>query len=326
MFDSDTATNDKVRSAQQMLAYHLRHTLLCAQVHVANLPGRPDGTNWGLDDFIVARGPEELLGLVGAALEHVGEDHIELTQRVNEKCIYVLRTDMVFAVESGQLKSIDKARTHFASIYKPIALGKKTTIVKGIDTWLQSAHRREVDDTGYRYLGQREYQIDDVRYANTYRRSGVWPVGVRGPLTSGRILREAVEQCLGGEENARLFWAWLRYLKFTDGKLVSYLQLYSHQRGIGKGWIIALVEKIMGAGNSNVAADGKDFIGQFNSAIANHRFIAVTEFHVDHKDREAFSRMLKNVVGDKAIRVEAKVPGREAVRGQRRGSSSPPMP
>jgi putative DNA primase/helicase len=65
VFDSDAATNDKVRWAE----WHLARTLAAegAEVRVVRLPPGPDGAKVGLDDYLLAHDADALRALLAAA-------------------------------------------------------------------------------------------------------------------------------------------------------------------------------------------------------------------------------------------------------------------
>jgi putative DNA primase/helicase len=65
IFDSDAARSPKVRSAEKALAQVLAEQ--GADVKVVRLPGGPEGAKVGLDDFLVAHGPDALRQLLDAA-------------------------------------------------------------------------------------------------------------------------------------------------------------------------------------------------------------------------------------------------------------------
>jgi len=65
VFDSDAVTNPHVRRAERDLAAALRRA--GAIVVIVRLPSAPDGSKQGLDDFLVAHGPEALRQLLHAA-------------------------------------------------------------------------------------------------------------------------------------------------------------------------------------------------------------------------------------------------------------------
>ena len=64
-FDADLKSNSKVRDALNQLATWL--TLQGARVHIVFLPEIEEFPNTGLDDFIVARGADELEELIDEA-------------------------------------------------------------------------------------------------------------------------------------------------------------------------------------------------------------------------------------------------------------------
>jgi hypothetical protein len=65
VYDSDLAEKPEVACAERALAQAL--TTAGANVRVARLSARPDGTKMGLDDFLVDRGPEALRSLLATA-------------------------------------------------------------------------------------------------------------------------------------------------------------------------------------------------------------------------------------------------------------------
>lgn len=80
VFDSDAATNRKVRLAEKALADHLKGR--GADVRIVRLPAEPDGSKNGLDDFLVRHGAEALRALMDmkeAGADPEGADAEEIT-------------------------------------------------------------------------------------------------------------------------------------------------------------------------------------------------------------------------------------------------------
>jgi energy-coupling factor transporter ATP-binding protein EcfA2 len=83
IFDSDAATNRKVRQAERELAAHLKGR--GADVRIVRLPSEPDGSKNGLDDFLVRHGKEALRSLMDRRAEAEGKREAEGDEEDDEK-------------------------------------------------------------------------------------------------------------------------------------------------------------------------------------------------------------------------------------------------
>lgn len=94
LFDSNVRDNPMVKIASSTLAYEL--SSLGAKVDVIKLPHRPDGTQWGIDDYLQAGGKWEDL---------VAEEipHIEELGAINKEYAYMGHPAGVLNLKSGRL-------------------------------------------------------------------------------------------------------------------------------------------------------------------------------------------------------------------------------
>ena len=90
VFDSDLVENPSVQNAEAALAHELGSR--GAEVYTVRLPGSGDGNKMGLDDYLVAHGPEALQALLDAAKEPCPPELHTGPYRVEGGCIGYMKT------------------------------------------------------------------------------------------------------------------------------------------------------------------------------------------------------------------------------------------
>ena len=97
IFDSDAATNRKVRQAEKALADHLKGR--GADVRIVRLPTEPDGSKNGLDDFLARHGKDALQAL----MDREGPEDQEDDDIPDPSGLYVVKGGVI-----GYMKSVGR--------------------------------------------------------------------------------------------------------------------------------------------------------------------------------------------------------------------------
>lgn len=304
LFDSNTATNPLVQKARQGLCHKLRHILNCDKVSCANLPPHTlkDGSieNWGPDDFLTSMGAAALKKIIEGSDPYQDEEFAELVEEMNKVVIWDKETHGVYDRRTRRLMKVADARNEFMNINRTVLSGKSKKVVFGIDVWLKSGNREEVDCVGYRYLSDEIYWREDQRIANLYIEDGIDP----SPNTlTGEDIILRVLQRLFAPSDLELIRTYVRLLKYTGDKPTSYPVLWSTLRGVGKGWFVRLVSEILG--HRHVAFHKADLLAEkFNSPMVNKRLVIFNEFKTSNRENKmAALNELKNFIADEIIAV-----------------------
>lgn len=304
LFDSDVHTNTNVIRARFTLSSKLRHKLNCSLISWANLPQHKleDGTliNWGPDDFLLTMGLEALLEVIKNAEPFRNDDHPDLIEEMNKEVRFVLCNSSIYVRKRRTNISVNNARNEFMNINKEIMAGKTKKTVFGIDVWLKSKAREEVDAVEYRYLGEEFYYIGERLIANSYTKGGFEP----GPTSLNHediILRTLEKFC--SPPNLELLRSWIKFLKFGGRKPTSYPVLWSTPRGVGKGWFTRLVSALIG--NQHVVPYTADLLAEkFNKGLTASRLVVFDEFKASSREsKTAATNAIKNFIADETIAV-----------------------
>jgi hypothetical protein len=306
LFDSDVHTNPRVIAAREGLSHKLRHILNCSLVSWASLPqrvqeGKPP-SNWGPDDFLLEHGADALQKVISSAVPYQDEEFSSLVEAMNERIRWVRGQSMVFdRTRRALVKWQDAVLTH-RNVNRNVVQGKSKKVVYGTDVWLQSIHRQEVDNVGYRYLDSEFFDRAGESLANEYVPDGADP-GPHG-LAEDSIVHQMLVR-LFKPDDLRLIRSYLKFLKFTAEKPTSYCILWSNARGIGKGWFTELARALLG--KRHVAPATADSLAEkFNLHTINTRLLIAHEFHASSAAYKKLAlNYLKTYVGDETIMVRA---------------------
>lgn len=306
LFDSDVHTNPRVTRARESLSHKLRHITNCSMVAWVDLPqkvtesGPP--TNWGPDDFLIEKGRDALIALLAAAVPYQDEEFSSLVETMNERLRWIKAQNMVFDRTRRALTKWQDAVLSCRNVNRTVVKGNSKKTIYGSDVWLQSIHRQEVDNVGYRYLEGEFFDRGNETFANEYVPDGAEP----GPasLDSQSIVFQMLVR-LFSEADLELMRSYLKFLKFSGDKPTSYCVLWSTTRGIGKGWFTELARALLG--KRHVAAATADSLAEkFNLHTINTRLVIAHEFHASSAANKKLAlNYLKTYVGDETIMVRA---------------------
>jgi len=302
LFDSDVHTNPRVQKAREGLSHKLRHIANCSLVNWVDLPQKSVTENWGPDDFLLEKGAEELIKLISQPIPYQDEEFSSLVEAMNEKLRWVKNQNLVYDRARRSLTQWRDAVLAYRNVNRSVLQNKTKKIIYGTDVWLQSVHREEVDNTGYRYLGDEFYERGTELIANEYVADGIDP-GLES-LRDDDITLQMLAR-LFKPDDLELMRSYLRFLKFTGDKPTSYCVLWSNVRGVGKGWFTELARALLG--RRHVAPATADSLAEkFNLHTVNTRLLIAHEFHASTGSNKKLAlQYLKTYVGDETIMVRA---------------------
>lgn len=158
-----------------------------------------------------------------------------------------------------------------------------------------------VDALRYRPGADSLFDIDGVRYANSYRAAGIPSVGNGGRTPAVSAMQTHLAN-LFGEHARELMLDFLAHCLRYPGQRLHYAMLVRGAELDGKSWIAALMHRLLG--ESNWITLGNDQIKeQYNGWIEGHLFAAIEEIKQDGHDATDVLNRLKNLVTNDIVQV-----------------------
>lgn len=301
IFDSDLATNEGVLAALKELAYHLEHR--GAYVYVCWLPAGEDDEKVGLDDFLVAHGPDEL----AQVLHHA--DPIGLTKPLfdlNERYVYVADPGLLLDTRTGAKHKPSALKEHLAA--PTTVLVKKLTAegevrherVSAGAEWLRWPLRNEVGRLTYA-PGAPRYAPDGAAVA--YNLWAGWAAEPQAGDVSPFL--ELVDHLFSGADPKAKEWflRWCAYpLQYPGTKLFSASVIWGRRHGTGK----SLVFETLGAiyGKNWTAITQQDLEASHNEWAQNKQFVLGDD--VSGSERREVADVLKKLITQQRVRLNPK--------------------
>jgi len=150
-FDSDAAHNPQIQAAEARLAQELSMKRQ-AVLHLVRLPDGKGGAKQGVDDFLVAEGPEQFEKLLLSAprMRKIDAAVISLNEHVawieKEGCVYDLRSK-----EFIQKSNFTNGSTYSSlEILTPTAKGTGVKRLSVAEAWLKHPHAQRYDYVEFR--------------------------------------------------------------------------------------------------------------------------------------------------------------------------------
>lgn len=298
VFDSDFASKPDVMRALVALAREL--TLLGALPHLVTLPDvYEDGRKTGLDDYLVARSPEEFDLLVREA---VAFNEAKELWALNEEVMYVRDPGLVVVLADGRRISAGAFKEHAYSdrryhVNEVNAKGDTRFVEKPLaPAWLEWPCRA--------VAGKLTYEPGSPRLSagnfNTWRGWGVAAKrGDVGPWT------ELLAYLFKGEPNARAwFERWCAYpLQHPGAKLYVTAVVWGATHGTGKSLVGYTLGRIYGSNFSEIGDE--DLRGSFNEWAQHKQFVLADEVTASEYKRDLMER-IKKLITRETIRINAK--------------------
>lgn len=301
VFDSDTATNPKVRQALNAFSRVLSQR--GALVHLATLPAvpGPDGKllKTGLDDFLVLRGAEEFEQLATLSEPYALS---RVLWELNDLVTWVRHPAMVVELETDQLMSVQQFRDNYAPyrFHREDSKGKLVETAAATE-WVKWAHRAEVYQVSYRPGEDKVVHDQGGRpLYNLWPGWGVEPV--KGDVSPWL---ELLDYALAGMNRAERRWLerWVAYQFQHPGvKIYSAVLMWGPTHGTGKSLMGVTLKKIFGRNGSVVEQD--QLASGYNKWAENKQFIMGDEIVGVEKRKEADH--IKNLVTREEVEINGK--------------------
>lgn len=296
LYDSDAFTNADVAAATSALVEALAQR--GALPKVARLPDAEGRSKTGLDDLIVAEGPEALHAVIDAAQ---ADELARELWRFNRRFCYVLNPgfvhdqDLRHAYEPGKFKANHLANVQAVQTVIGADGGVKLVETSVAEAWVRWPLRRQVARVTYE-PGQAGVVSDRL---NVWEGWGVEPR--KGPVT---LWDELLDHLFLGEDDLRAwFEAWCLYpLRHPGAKLPTAACLWSRRQGLGKSVVGKLLGRVYGANYSEVSQ--RELESQFNGWHVYRQFVMFDD--VSAYDSRAKADVLKKMVTEEEVLVNTK--------------------
>jgi hypothetical protein len=260
-----------------------------------SLPDAPpefeDG-QWGVDDFVVARGPDALRELVAEA-EVVP---IEESSRVLFKMAFMNRqygvlkkpVRVVSLEDPTQLWSFND----FSNYYKnenvrTIGARGRITLQAVTERWYAYENRRNILKLDF--LPGQPRLLDDEMTLNLWQGFGV---GGQGFGRAEELWYSTIVEALG-EAEGNLLVNFLAALVQDPSRKIGYYTYIYGRPGTGKNFMMEPLKAIFGRHHIQMSVEG--YLNKFNTSLAAARIIVFPEMveALDHKMADAFEAELK---------------------------------
>lgn len=296
VYDSDAVTNPMVMQAENALARAL--TNRGAEPHIVRLPMGDDDGKLGLDDFIVAKGVEELEELLESA--DIWASAVEL-HRLNEEVVYVRDPGLILRMDNLQRMSPRAFADHAYStrvFFEEVATAKSITRIKksAPKEWLQWPSRAEVPRITY---APGEERITERRELN------IWP-GWGCEPTKGDIKpwNDLLDHLFKGEpESRKWFERWCAWpLQHPGSKMFSSPVIWGLRHGTGKSLVGYTLGKIYAKNFTEV--DDEIIRSTHNEWAENKQFVMGDE--ISTGDKRSASDRMKTMITRQQLRLNPK--------------------
>lgn len=283
LFDSlnqvreESAAN--VRRAREQLAAMLR-IRYNADTSVAELPAPPlPAEDWGVDDFVAARGAEALRSLIQGAVQLEVDEIGAAIINFNER--FAVVKDLARVVELSppyRRMALSDFKLNYGNEKYTDAQGDRHPIV---DPWINSTTRTTLDRV--RFLPGQPSVVDNC--LNMWSGLQITP-DVKGIDEAeemwAKVVREAVPD--GAEW---LLDALACLVQRPEARCGFYLYLYGDY-GTGKGYTMLPIKRIFGEHNAHCSQmRAMDYCGRFNALKNIARLIVVDEVQEDMTNEDA---------------------------------------
>lgn len=296
-FDRDPVPNPDVLRAYNKLARRAR--LLGSTVYRLELPELKPGTKAGLDDALVALGPDQVQALLEAGLTPY-DDLTALTE-MNAELAYIKEAGAVYVLPTGALYSQTQRLVNIIYADRHVVKYDKAgnEVEKNLAAeWLKWPGRRTHRALAYE-PGRPE--VLDCGALN------IWP-GLAVAPKKGDIsmFLKLLDQVFADDaDGAARTWVlqWLAYPLVHPGtKLYTGVLMYSELQGAGKSLIGETMGRIYGKNFQLIQA--KQLHSSFNEWARNVQFVLGDE--VTGSDRQLDEDTLKNIITQERVTINEK--------------------
>lgn len=302
VYDSDFETNAMVCSAINALADELHER--GALVHVAMLENifEEENSKTGLDDFLVARGDNDLIEVLRQA-EPLGIS--KRLWQMNGEVVYIRDPGMVVAQRTGQKMDCSKFSAH--SDWATQSVPERKFLPNGTisfaktsaaPVWLKWPLRRVVDKLSYLPGEERFAEQDGLLYLNQWRGWGVKPE--KGSIKPFLDLIDYLFQD-APKEAKKWFLDWCAYpIQYPGTKLFSAVIIHGRLTGTGKtlaGYTLARIY-----GQNFIKIKSKDLYDTWWAE--NRQFVLGDE--ISGSDKRAEADMMKAMITQEEVNINIK--------------------
>lgn len=297
VFDSDASTNHQVMAALRGLCAELSQR--GALPFVAKLPDVPGLDKTGLDDLVVARGPDALRPVFESAEAYGPAEEL---WKLNDRACFVRDPGFVVELATGCRMSVQSfSKEVYANLFyvervegpKGPRLERRQTAAE----WVRWPHRLETRRLTYA-PGQARFTA--AGELNTWTGSGVEPApGDCGPWE--RLLAHLFGDERGG---AAWFERWCAYpLRHPGTKLGTAVALWGVHQGTGKSLVGYTLAKLYGDHNFS-EINQEHLRSPYNDWLVDKQLVMGDE--ISGSDRRADSDRLKSMITGRQVRVSSK--------------------
>ena len=300
VYDSDARSNYQVMQAENALAREL--LALKAHTFIVRLPALTEGAKTGLDDYLVAKGPDALDALLKTTEPWAAARQLH---ELNEEVVYVHAPGVILELSTGQRMTAELFRSSVYAnrVWEELAAAAssgKTKVVKrsAAAEWVKWPARGEVARATYQ--PGRERILETTREVNTWHGWAVEPR--RGSVELWRrFLDYFFHQA--PVEDRKWFEQWLAAPLQQPGlKLFSAVVAHSTAQGAGKSLVGHTMQQIYGKNFSEIGES--ELVGNFNEWAENKQFVMGEE--ITGGDKRGVADRLKAVITRNTIRINAK--------------------
>lgn len=291
-FDADLKTNSKVREALNQLSTWL--TQQGARVHVVFLPEIEEYPNTGLDDFLVAQGPDELEELIDGAEAF---SYCEELLKLNTEVAFIVDPGFVVKLDDGQIiKPHPFANANYANRFYWVDTAKGMVKKPAAAAWLKSENRFNLRKMTYR---PGDDQITSDQFYNTWKGWGCEPK--KGSIKPWKKLLDHIFE--GSVEERKWFEQWCAYpLQHPGHKLHCAVAMISPQQGNGKTIIGQTLGRIHGDNYSEIGE--MELESSFNSWLMERTLICGDE--ITGSDKRSHHNKIKKFISQEKVRINMK--------------------
>jgi hypothetical protein len=314
VYDSDAATNPDVRRAMNRLAKVLgNHGALTYEV---KLPAGEGEEKVGLDDYLVAHGPEAFAALLEANFEQGPEPlaYNDPLFKLNDEVVFVLDPGFFIHQRSGTIWKKDAFALAYANLPKvkqrtETKQGPSWREVTATSAWVEWEQRRTAGKLVYepRPVGQALERFTSA--ADPLRTTwNVWPGwGVTPAPGDVSPFLELLDHIFRDADPAHRTWflSWLAFpLQYPGVKLNTACLFHGRQQGSGKTLIGVTMGRIYGQNYQLIR--NKQLAGSFNSWAVRKQFVLGDEISGGESHDKKLAEELKSMVTQETITINTK--------------------
>jgi hypothetical protein len=294
-FDSDADSNPDIIAARDALAFVL--TAEGAKVHTGKMPCGPSGQKQGIDDFILANGPDEFAPIVEGADSYAAS--IEL-HRLNDEVVYIRNPGLVVRMENGQRMAPSDFTGHaYANRYYNVPNPEDETKFERkpiAKPWLTWPHRFELEKMEFT---PGEPRFTDGGGYNTWPGWGVEPK--KGDIAPWKALLDL----LFGEDKAARQWfeRWLAIpIQQPGAKMYTAAVLWGTTTGTGKSLVGYSMRRIYG---TTFAEINETQLSDQRMAWAENKCFVMGDDVAGHEQRKVADR-IKAMITQETMTIDVK--------------------